>query len=1143
MRYNKTTKAELIEEIKKLKRELSRAVHSKAGEKGFRKESLESDKKYHHLFNIGSDPHILIANKDGQILDANLAASKLYGYTLKELVRLKNTDLSAEPKDTRRATLNRLLSVPIRFHKTKDGMIFPVEITASHFIWNGTPVHLASIRDISDKYNSRLKIEEQNAFLQKVIDSSPNFIYVKDLQGRIMLANQSISHFIGKRIKSIVGKKEISPASNVYLGRAANKEDSSLLQGKMDRIQKEEAFKDSRGITRWFYTFKTPIKNSEGCIQNLISISIDISERKKIENAAVERETNYKSLIEASLDAIYVLQRKRLILVNPAWEKLFGYSSEEATSKEYNVMKIVAPESKKMIKDKFSRMKNSHPMSSRYEMKALSKDGRKLDLEVSVSRIKWNGSSAFQGIYRDISERKRTEEALRREAFIFNNLYDAVIITDSQGQILNWNTSATKMYGYDKEEVIDKYFDILTREDGIRVMNEILSAVAQKGRWSGETRFIRKDGTRGIAETIVFPFRDRNGEEIALVGVNRDITERKTAEAALRESENKFRKIAENYLVGIYLIQDNIFKYVNHRLAEMFEYTDDELIDKKGPDDLVYKDSIEFVQNNIRKRLEGELDSIHYEFRGVTKSNKIIEVEVFGSRSIYMGRPAIVGTVLEITERKRVEQIIKDSEYKYRTLVESANDAILIADASSGKIIEANKKAEKLLGRKRDEIIGMHQKDIHPETPDGFYLDKFKEAAENIGGYLNKDVYVKHKNGKLTPVEVSNSVFTMGNSKLVQGIFRDISERIEAEGMIRKLSRAVEQSPNSIVITGLKGNIEYINPRFTDLTGYTWNEAIGKNPRILKSGYTEKEEYENLWESISSGNTWRGEFHNKKKNGELYWESASISPIINHRGEITHYLAIKEDITEKKIIEEELRVAKDKAEESDRLKSEFLAQMSHEIRSPLNVILSFNSFLKTELEQNVSEELVDSFASIDSAGKRLLRTIDMILNMAALQSGYIDIKPQRVNLPAIIEGLIKEFEQHVVNKSLNISFRKESEENIINTDDYIVTEIFQNLIGNAVKYTEKGKVDIRIYENKSKNICVDISDTGIGISKKYLPKLFLPFSQEESGYSRSFEGNGLGLALVKNYISLINAEIKVKSEKGRGSTFTVIFKN
>ena len=364
----------------------------------------------------------------------------------------------------------------------------------------------------------------------------------------------------------------------------------------------------------------------------------------------------------------------------------------------------------------------------------------------------------------------------------------------------------------------------------------------------------------------------------------------------------------------------------------------------------------------------------------------------------------------------------------------------------------------------------------------------------------------------------------------------------EVEDQVRKLSRAVEQNPATIVITDLEGNIEYVNPKFVETTGYLFQEVKGKNPSILKSGGQSKEFYRDLWDTITAGNDWRGEFHNMKKDGTLYWESASISAIRNNVGKMTHYLAIKEDITEKKIIEQELIKAKEKAEESDKLKSEFLAQMSHEIRTPLNVILSYNSFLKDELATHLDEEQLNAFAAVNTAGRRLFRTIDLILNMAELQTGNIDVRLSDVNVYYILKGLTKEFEHAANEKKLDINcIMKCDTPPVVRSDEYIISEVFQNLIDNAIKYTLEGHIDVNVYKDENSKCCVSVKDTGIGISEDYIEKIFLPFSQEESGYSRKYEGNGLGLALVKNYLKLINADITVESEKGIGSNFIVNF--
>ncbi|MCL5031483.1 MAG: PAS domain S-box protein [Bacteroidetes bacterium] len=743
---------------------------------------------------------------------------------------------------------------------------------------------------------------------------------------------------------------------------------------------------------------------------------------ENLEKSFHEKEQNYKILIESSQDAIYVFQDEKFVLVNPAWEKLFGYTKEELSSNNFNYMDVIAPSSKEIIKNRFMARDLNLPLAPRYELQGKTKDGRIIDIEVNVSEIYWNNRKAIQGIYRDITDRKKTEEALL-------------------------------------------------------------------------------------------------------------------------ESENKFRKISENSLVGIYLIQDGIFKYVNPRLAEIFGYTTEELTNKMGPIDVTPLDSFKKVENNISKRLAGLTESMHYEFQGLTKNNKIIDVEVYGSRTTYLGKLAVIGTLLDITERKQHENILQDSKKKFEDLAELLPQTVFEIDLH-GKITFANKSGFHIFKYSKEDFekgISVFQILIPSEH---------KKAAENLQRVLRqekieeKEYIALKKDGKTFPALVFTSPIFQDNVPVGwRGILIDISDRKQIEEELRKLSRAVEQSPSTIMITNIFGDLEYVNPRFTELTGYEAKEVIGRNPRFLKTGHTSPNEYKDLWDLLANGKKWRGEFHNKKKSGELFWESASISPILDANGKITHFLAIKEDITEKKKIEKELIKAKEKAEESDKLKSEFLAQMSHEIRSPINVILSYNSFLRDELDGKLESYLESSFTSIDSAGKRLLRTIDLILNMAALQSGYIEFQLSQVDLSANISGLIKEFEYSAKMKNLELSFEKRTQKAEVIADEYLVSEIFQNLIGNAIKYTDEGKVTVEIYECDENSICIDVKDSGIGISDEYLPKLFLPFSQEETGYSRKFEGNGLGLALVKKYIELINAEIKVKSGKGIGSVFTVIFKS
>lgn len=250
-----------------------------------------------------------------------------------------------------------------------------------------------------------------------------------------------------------------------------------------------------------------------------------------------------------------------------------------------------------------------------------------------------------------------------------------------------------------------------------------------------------------------------------------------------------------------------------------------------------------------------------------------------------------------------------------------------------------------------------------------------------------------------------------------------------------------------------------------------------------------------------------------------------------------------QEINERKEIEKELLIAKEKAESSEKLKSEFLAQMSHEIRSPINTILNFVDLIRDSVDTGNDETLKESFDSIDKAGDRIVRTIDLILNMSELQTGSYEAKYKNINLSNLLEELSLEFEHKANKKNLDFILNVKDPDLTIYADEYSVTQIIVNLTDNAIKYTFSGKIEITAFRNDNKDVTLKISDTGIGISKEYLPYLFSAFSQEQRGYTRQFEGNGLGLALVKRYCEMNNADISVESEKGVGTTFTIVFRN
>ncbi len=246
------------------------------------------------------------------------------------------------------------------------------------------------------------------------------------------------------------------------------------------------------------------------------------------------------------------------------------------------------------------------------------------------------------------------------------------------------------------------------------------------------------------------------------------------------------------------------------------------------------------------------------------------------------------------------------------------------------------------------------------------------------------------------------------------------------------------------------------------------------------------------------------------------------------------------DISDLKKKESELKEALVRAEEAKRIKENFLAQISHEIRSPLNAIEGYAEYLMDELKPEMSDELAEIFRSIKNSSKRLYRTFDLLLNMSQVQTGRYDVRFEKVNIYALLKTLFVEFKSMAEEKKIAFSLNNKVDDSpIAYVDHYSIVQVFVNLIDNAIKYTQDGDIEIIIYKEGSQ-IYVDIKDSGIGISDNYLKNLFTPFSQEQTGYSRSYDGTGLGLALVKSFLDLNRAKIKVKTQVNKGSTFTVV---
>lgn len=374
--------------------------------------------------------------------------------------------------------------------------------------------------------------------------------------------------------------------------------------------------------------------------------------------------------------------------------------------------------------------------------------------------------------------------------------------------------------------------------------------------------------------------------------------------------------------------------------------------------------------------------------------------------------------------------------------------------------------------------------------------------------------------------------------RMVADIIGAAQRRTQAESELMTVSQAIGQSPVAVVITDRNGDVEYVNPTFTRITGYGLDEVRGHNPRLLKSGLTPGETYKELWSTILRGEVWSGEFVNKRKDGTPYWARATISAMRTPAGEVSHFVGVQEDVTDAREAQEALKTAKIQAESANRAKSEFLATMSHEIRTPMNAIIGMSELLQdTELTRQQAR-YVDVFRR---AGESLLGLINSILDLSKIEADRLEMELIQFDLCDVAETAASVIGVQASEKGLELLYRiKPGTPTNLLGDPERLRQIFINLLGNAVKFTEVGQVLLSIEQQPDLaegNLRITVSDTGVGIPADKIEKVFDSFSQADASTTRRYGGTGLGLTISKRLVELMGGRMWIESEVGKGTSF------
>ena len=827
----------------------------------------------------------------------------------------------------------------------------------------------------------------------------------------------------------------------------------------------------------------------------------------------------------------------KVVDCNPAFEKMAGLQASEITGKTiYDVLPALH--------------------ESNFDWTSICKEillnGGKKEFEHYFDSLeKWYQVQAYSvennhvvTIFTDITSYKQAERQKQIFASIIEQSPFYVFITDLDGNIEYVNPAFTRITGYSFAEANGRNPRLLKSGKMKQEVYTGLWATITRGKiWRGEFINRRKNGEEYNEDAVISPLKDDDGNICKYFAIKEDITEEKAREKEALQSA-RILKATYNSLTDRFFLLDKNYAVLafNKASADEIHLLWNKTLEKgdyikqyfEPADWETFKTNVDTAFSGIKPENERE---IKYP-GGNTYWYKCKYFPVYDEHNHIFG---VSVTITDITQSKRAEEDLRKSENRYKSLFEQSNDPIILHDLE-GNIFNFNQRAKELAKTSGNQVnYSVFEFPMKEEA--GKVRRAFTEVKKN--GSVRFETKVKTARGNIIDIDVSSRIVDKKNG-IFQAIIRDITKRKQSEEELRKREEKYEAlfeySNDAIIMHDFQGKIINTNQKVTELYGYSKTQILHTNLFSLHPK-TELPKIKIASDEVRKNGFYRFETKIITANGEIIDVDVSAT-VVDRDNEIIQGMI--RDISEHKRIEQELKHAKDQAESANKAKSEFLANMSHEIRTPLNAIMGFSDILANQLE---SKNLANYAASIQKSGKNLLEIINDILDLSKIEAGRLNLNRDYFNVNEFAEYIRQIYSERAYETDIGLEIEVDPNmPALIESDELRLRQIISNLVSNALKFTETGKVSVNfIAERKDSNkqeadIAVYVVDTGIGIAKEKQKVIFDPFRQEDKVTTKTQGGTGLGLAITKRLVNMLNGEISLKSEVNEGTEFTVRFK-
>ena len=1005
------------------------------------------------------------------------------------------------------------------------------------------------------------------SLLSIIADSSRDAIYAKDLDGRYLLFNAAAARLVGKPIEEIIGATDdaLFPAEEVARLRKA---DHSVIDGDAP-IDTEESVSTTDGL-RTVLSTKAPLRDEHGVLIGVFGISRDITERRQMEDWLRESEARFQSTFEhAGVGIALVAPDGRMLRVNAKFCEILDFAPNELG--EWPLEQAVQGDDLGIGAEHLRRIADGEIAEYEAEKRIVTRSGRDVWLAVngSASRRDDGTLDSYIWVINDISDAKTAHAALleseaRLKLFI-EHAPVAIAMFDRDMRYLAASQRWRVDYKLGDRPLIGQMQYEIFPDLPAHWKARHVKGLAGETIRSEEERFERADGSVQWLRWEMRPWRDAVGAVGGLVICTEDITGQTNARLAIEASERRFADIASASADWIWEIDAEFrYTYVSESVRKVIGYERDEVIGRTPfdfmPDDEAARVRMMFTGlaeqrsplrnlDNINRHKDGSLRHVQ------TSGNAIVDAE--GRLQGYRGLDR------DITESRLAQLELNSSVERFRTLFNGASFGILLLDPDSGTIVDLNPAARQIIG---DAQIGRYADIRFAEPP--YSIEDGRRWIQRVikEGPQQFEWVIGRQDGTQVWLDLRLETLVIDDKPILLCFGIDISERKHAVDELRKLSMAIEQSSDSIIITNLERRIEYVNAEFTRATGYAADEVLGRSPSFLGASQTPAAVYADLELALKAGRAWQGEFINRRKDGATCVHRSTIQPLRDPQGRITHYIAVQADVSEKKRLGEELDHyrqhledlvaqrtaqlvdAKAMAESASMAKSTFLANMSHEIRTPMNAIIGLTHMIERDLgiprpdERRVTtEDLRDRASKISGAAQHLLRIINDVLDLSKIEAGKLTIETLDFEPRKVVAGVLQMIAERAAANGTGVCADFDGLPERLHGDGMRLGQILLNFLSNAVKFTKDGTVTLRAMvvarDDADARIRFEVVDTGIGMNEQQCARLFQPFEQADSGTTRMYGGTGLGLAISRRLAELMGGQVGVHSAVGIGSTF------